>query len=181
MKKTSMILTLLWALILSSSALAGTAEGKQRLMTLEDIPKISSVTSIATSPNGKWVAYTKSVQRTPYKDDEARLGRAFYHRYQRQLATFYLRNVNISSPKWSTDSKHLYYLSKRNSDKFTSLYRIPVNGGESTEVYSHKSNIIGYNLNADNSQAVIITLKPEDKHQQSWLTRDFRPGCTRNN
>ena len=47
--------------------------------------------------------------------------------------------MRIGQIRFSRDNEYLFYLAQRGDDKHTSLYKIPVNGGESTRVYQHET------------------------------------------
>lgn len=171
MKKLSVVLALAWTFILSPAALAD----DKRDMTLDDIAKISYITSVSTSPNGKWVAYTKSVQRTPYKDKDGRAWSELHvSNTKGESKPFVTGDVSVSSVSWSTDSQTIYYLAKRNDDKHPSLYSIPVDGGESTKVYSHASPIAGYDISKDGKQLVILAADKDPKHKKELAEKGFK-------
>ncbi|WIO73046.1 S9 family peptidase [Porticoccaceae bacterium LTM1] len=171
MKKLSVVLALAWTFILSPAAFAD----EKRDMTLNDIAKISYVTSVSTSPNGKWIAYTKSVQRTPYKDKD---GRAWSELHisdtKGNSKPFITGEINISSVSWSADSNTIYYLAKRNDDKHPSLYGIPVDGGESTKIYSHVTPIGGYDISKDGKQLVILATDKDPKFKKDLAEKGFK-------
>ncbi|WP_251359791.1 S9 family peptidase [Kangiella sp. TOML190] len=146
-------------------------------MTLEDIAKISSVNQVEVSPNGDWIAFTKSKARMPYKDDD---GGAWIELYLMATADrdtvrpFITGKVNIGNISWSKDSKKIYYTAKRHDDKKTSLYAIPVDGGESQKVASHKSGVGAYSINHDGSKAVFIAKPEKPKHLEKLKKKGFK-------
>lgn len=108
------------------------------LLEPKDIAHLQYVTAAEMSPDGTHVAYLKSVPRRPLKDDD---GSAWseLHVMNRQTGLsrpFITGEVSISAPQWSPDGKTIYYTSKRGKDQTKSLYRIPVDGGESVRVLS---------------------------------------------
>ncbi|GAA4354387.1 S9 family peptidase [Kangiella marina] len=154
---------------MSSSA----AENKG--LTLEDISKIESVRSAKVSPDGKWVAYTKSNKRKPYIDDD---GPAWSELYVKPIGSdakpFITGKVNIGSVSWSHDSKTLYYIAMRNDDTFAGVYSIPVDGGESQKVVGVQNNILSYTLNNDSSKMVFIAKEGAPNHKEQLVQKGFQ-------
>ncbi|UTW45623.1 S9 family peptidase [bacterium SCSIO 12696] len=170
MSKTIPTITLLIALLISV-----TASAEKQPMTLDDIARVSQVTSVSASPNGDWVAYTKSVQRTPYKDDDGPdWGELHISDTKGNSRPFVTGAVNVNVIKWSHDSRHLYYLAKRNDDKVISLYRIPIDGGESSLVYTHSSDIINYDINSK-GELLLLTTAEIPKNQEKLIAKGFQP------
>ncbi|MDM3871151.1 S9 family peptidase [Porticoccus sp. W117] len=170
MPKLLSTLIMVGALLTSPWTLA-----EKRPMTLDDIARVSQVTSVASSPDGQWVAYTKGVQRTPYKDDDGPdWGELHISDTQGNSRPFVSGSVNVAGIKWSADSQHLYYLAKRYNDKFISLYRIPLGGGESVPVYTHTSDIIGYDINGS-GVALLLTTATAPKDQEKLIAKGFQP------
>ncbi|NVK21630.1 MAG: S9 family peptidase [Kangiellaceae bacterium] len=144
-------------------------------MTLEDIAKVKSVRSINISPNGQWVAFTKSKPRTPYKDED---GTAWSELYVMPLGgepkPFITGKVSIAGVSWSSDSKSIYYTAKRGDDKKPALYAIPVDGGESQQVLTFKSGIGAYSINAKGDKVVFLAGEEKPKHIEKLSKKGFK-------
>ncbi|NVJ65021.1 MAG: S9 family peptidase [Gammaproteobacteria bacterium] len=146
-------------------------------MTLEDISKVSSVGAMKISPDGQWVAFTKSKPRTPYKDED---GTAWAELYivstadGAQPRPFITGKVNIGGVTWSHDSRKIYYTAKRNDDKKAALYAIPIDGGESQKILSYENGIGSYSVNHDGSKAVFIAKEKKPKHLEKLTKKGFK-------
>jgi dipeptidyl aminopeptidase/acylaminoacyl peptidase len=152
MIKTSLAL----ALGLSSSlAFAATS------LTVEDIPKIQSVIQTSISPDGDNVAFTRSVPRELYVDENgANYSELYVVDDEGVERPFITGSVSIKSIQWSNDSKTIYFLAKLKDDKFTALYQIPVDGGQAQKVLSLKdTSISSYQLSPNNKQLAILWLR----------------------
>jgi len=156
-----------------SSGTSNAAENKG--LTLEDIAKIESVGSFQVSPDGQWVAYTKSNKREPYVDDD---GPAWSELYVKPVGSdakpFITGKVNIGSVRWSKDSKKIYYIAMRNDDTFAGVYSIPVDGGESQKVVGTKNNILSYSLNSTGDKLVFIAKEGAPDHKEQLVLKGFQ-------
>ena len=166
MIKTSLAL----ALGLSSSlAFAATS------LTVEDIPKIQSVIQTSISPNGDNVAFTRSVPRELYVDENgANYSELYVVDDEGVERPFITGSVSIKSIQWSNDSKTIYFLAKLKDDKFTALYQIPVDGGQAQKVLSLKdTSISSYQLSPNNKQLAILAMPAADKSEKELKKLGF--------
>ena len=143
------------------------------LLEPKDIAHLEYVTAAEMSPDGTHVAYLKSVPRRPLKDDD---GSAWseLHVMNRQTGLsrpFITGEVSISAPQWSPDGKSIYYTSKRGKDQTKSLYRIPVDGGESVRVLSGPTSIGSFEI-AGNGKHVVFLAKEEQDDEIQDLEDD---------
>ena len=144
-------------------------------LTVEDIPKIQSVIQTSISPDGDNVAFTRSVPRELYVDNN---GTNYSDLYvvddQGVERPFITGSVSIKSIQWSNDSKTIYFLAKLNEDKFTSLYQIPVDGGQASKVLSLKgTSISSYELSPNNKQLAILAMPAADKSEKELKKLGF--------
>ena len=127
------------------------AAKKQSLSLLQTV-ELKSVSKSIISPDGSNVAYILTVPRKVYAKGD---GKVYSELYVADLKgnsrQFITGKVKVSNIVWSTDSQSLYFLSKRGDDKFTSIYQISLNGGESTKIITHVSSISAFDINHDNS------------------------------
>jgi dipeptidyl aminopeptidase/acylaminoacyl peptidase len=166
MIKTSLAL----ALGLSSSlAFAATS------LTVEDIPKIQSVIQTSISPDGDNVAFTRSVPRELYVDENgANYSELYVVDDEGVERPFITGSVSIKSIQWSNDSKTIYFLAKLKDDKFTALYQIPVDGGQAQKVLSLKdTSISSYQLSPNNKQLAILAMPAADKSEKELKKLGF--------
>ncbi|AKE52141.1 S9 family peptidase [Kangiella geojedonensis] len=144
-------------------------------LTLKDIAKIESVGSAKVSPDGQWVAYTKSNKRKPYIDND---GTAWSELYVKPIGgeakPFITGKVNIGSVRWSKDSKTIYYIAMRNDDTFAGVYSIPVDGGESQKVVGTNNNILSYSLNSAGDKLVFIAKEGAPEHKEKLVQKGFQ-------
>ncbi len=155
-------------LILISSASA------DDVFTPKDVATLSYVGSAAVSPNGKFVAYTKVVQRDPIKDEN---GSAWVELHLSDAAgksrPFITGKVNVSGVQWTTDGTGIAFTSKRSGDENTSLYVIPVDGGEARRVIAHESSLHGVTFSRDGKQVAFLAGELRTKEKDEWRGKGF--------
>ncbi|WP_462159680.1 S9 family peptidase [Pseudoalteromonas sp. GB56] len=144
-------------------------------ITVEDIPKIKSVIQTAVSPDGEQVAFTRSLPRELYVDEN---GTNFSELYviddEGVERPFITGKVNINSISWSADAKHIYFLAKMADDKFTSLYSIPVDGGQAQKVMALKDrSISSYALNPNGEQVALLAMPAPAKSEKELKKLGF--------
>ncbi|MDN3405615.1 S9 family peptidase [Pseudoalteromonas sp. APC 3218] len=148
----------------------------QSAITVEDIPKIKSVIQTSVSPDGDNVAFTRSLPRTLYVDENGSNYSELYVVDDKGVERPFITGlVNIKSIEWSNDSKTIYFLAKLKDDKFTSLYQIPVDGGQAQPVLALKdTSISSYKLSPDNKQVAILAMPAADKSEKELKKLGFK-------
>ncbi|PAY01113.1 peptidase S9 [Pseudoalteromonas sp. HM-SA03] len=144
-------------------------------ITIEDIPKIQSVSSTSVSPDGELVAFTRSVPRELYVDQNGSNYSELYVVDDEGVERpFITGKVSISSISWSADGQFIYFLTKKKEDKQRALYRIAVNGGEAQKVLSLKgTGISAYSLSPDSKQVAILAMPAADKSEKELKKLGF--------
>ncbi|MGA4607873.1 prolyl oligopeptidase family serine peptidase [Pseudoalteromonas maricaloris] len=144
-------------------------------ITIEDIPKIQSVSSTSVSPDGELVAFTRSVPRELYVDQNGSNYSELYVVDDEGVERpFITGKVSISSISWSADGQFIYFLTKKKEDKQRALYRIAVNGGEAQKVLSLKgTGISAYSLSPDGKQVAILAMPAADKSEKELKKLGF--------
>ena len=148
----------------------------QSAITVEDIPKVKSVIQTTVSPDGDNVAFTRSLPRTLYVDENGSNYSELYVVDDEGVERpFITGSVNIKSLQWSNDSKTIYFLAKLKDDKYTSLYQIPVDGGQAQAVMSLKgTSISSYQLSPDNKQVAILAMPAADTSEKELKKLGFK-------
>ena len=139
------------------------------VMSLKQLVETRQVSSVAVSPNGKFSAYTLTVPRTAYEEKDGKHYQELHVvDFNGKSRKFITGKVTVNNLQWDASSKFIYYQAKRNDDKFTSIYRIAIDGGESEKIVSAKNNISGYSINYDGSK-LAYTAKPADPKDRKTL------------
>ncbi|WP_232848594.1 S9 family peptidase [Bowmanella yangjiangensis] len=144
-------------------------------ISIDDIPTLQSVLQTSISPDGEQIAFTRSVPRELYVEEN---GSNYAELYlvdgKGQERAFITGKVNIGKLQWSADGKQIYFLAKMGDDKFTSLYQIPVDGGQAQRVLSLKDrNISSYKLAPNNKQIALLAKPAADKSEKELKKLGF--------
>lgn len=176
MRKWVLVRALLLAsLAMPTSMVTAASESDPSVLSLEDLTRIKSLRDAEISPDGKKVAFTRSNPRKVYVDDDgSSWTELFVADLKGDTRPFITGKVNISSIQWSADNKKVYFLSKRGDDKFTSLYAIPVDGGEAQKVVEHGNSIAGYALARDGKSMIFWAKDKRDKHKEKLAKKGFK-------
>ena len=144
------------------------------VLTPKDVAALSYVGSAAVSPDGRYVAYTKVVQRDPLEDDN---GSAWVELHVTdgtgKSRPFVTGDVNVSGVQWTPDEKGIAFTSKRTGDEHTSLYVIPIDGGEARRVIAHESSLYGVTFSRDGKQVAFLAVESRSKEEEEWREKGF--------
>jgi len=153
---------LICSLLLTGSVSVAEADD---VMTEVMVAKIRSVGSAVISPDGRLIAYSLSVPRAIYTDED---GPAWSELHvvddSGRSRPFITGKVNVSSIEWTPDGGGISFLAKRGEDKYEALYIIAVDGGEARKVLEHETDIGGYSWSPDGKE-VAFTAKPKQDKQ----------------
>lgn len=144
------------------------------VLTPFDVARVKSVTYAVIAPDGKHMAYTRSVPRQPFVDET---GPAWSELHVSDAAgqsrPYITGKVNVASIRWTPDGTGISFLAKRGDDKHRSLYVIPLAGGEARRVLKHKTDIAEYSFSADGTRIVFTAKDERDKEKKKLQDKGF--------
>ncbi|KKO44758.1 peptidase S9 [Arsukibacterium ikkense] len=144
-------------------------------ISLEQTVSVQSVTELAISNDGKHTAFVRNRPRNPYREDDGSSYRElFMVNEQGQQTPFITGDIRLGNLKFSPDNRQLYFVSKRAKDKFASLYKIAVNGGEAVQVLSHSSAIARYDISQDGRKLAFLAKPAEPKAKAELSKKGFK-------
>ncbi len=146
----------------------------QRTLGPLQIAQLKSVIDSSISPDGNWVAYRLAVPRIPLQDED---GPSWVELHVVDAAgnsrPFVTGKIAVGSMAWTPDSKRIVYLARRNDDKATALYQIPIDGGESQKLLEHPTSISAFSLSADGRQVAYLATEEVDSTQKTQAEKGF--------
>ncbi|WP_444995029.1 prolyl oligopeptidase family serine peptidase [Aliikangiella sp. IMCC44359] len=149
-------------------------DAKKEIMTLKQTVETKMVGASSISPDGRHIAYTLIIPRETYKE---KAGKSYSELHvtnkKGKSRRFITGKVNVSSIAWSRSGDYIYYLAKRNDDKFTSVYRIAIDGGESERLVSIKSSVSAFSLNYNDTKLVYLAKPVKDKIDEKLKEKGF--------
>jgi dipeptidyl aminopeptidase/acylaminoacyl peptidase len=150
--------------------------GAQDVLTPHRVAEIRSVSSAVVSPDAKLVAYTLSVPRKAGDEDD---GSPWSELHVVDFASgadraFITGKVDVNGVAWTPDSKSIAFLAKRDDDKFTALYVMRADGGESRRAAVLGNSISGYDLAPDGKRVALVASDPEDQGKKKLSDKGFK-------
>jgi dipeptidyl aminopeptidase/acylaminoacyl peptidase len=141
-------------LVLTPVALAE-APRRTHDITVEDYFTVSGIVQHAISPDGKSVAYTEARWQKATNDRKADLWIVEIDNKKTRRLTF--DRANDAFPKWSSDSKTIYFLGRRKRegekrppyDGSAQVWRVDRNGGTPVPVTHGAGGVQGFDLSPD--------------------------------
>lgn len=147
-------------LLASTSPAAG-----QQLLTPHDVARLRAVTTAALSPDGRDVAFLRTVPRDPLEGAD---GAAWVELHvvdaEGRERPFVTGDVSLAGVAWTPDGQGISFLARRGSDEARAIYLIPRSGGEARKIVSHASDIAEYAWAPDGRR--VAFLAPEAKSQE---------------
>jgi len=164
----------------------GVAHGGEGGLTFEQVAALRSVGDVEMAPDGSVIAYTLTVPRRPGVDAD---GAAWAELHVVSVAAgvdrvFVGGQVKVSGIRFSPDGKLITYLAKRDGDDHTSLWAIPLSGGESRRLLAFGSAISDYRVSPDGTRVAFVAKEPESEkrkqaedkgYKQEVFEEDWRP------
>ena len=142
-----------------------------RPLSLQETVTLQHVNQIAVSQDAKLTAFTRIVPRQPYSEDD---GTSYIELYvinaNGQEQRFITGKQRVAQIQFAHQDRFLYFLSKRDTDKFTSLYRIAVSGGEAIKVYEHNSDMQSYAV-SDDGKLLAFRAQPAKSSSETQLEK----------
>ena len=123
-------------------------------MQVEDMQKLARLGNARISPDGRWVVYTVTMSDVPKNRSVTNLWIISATGGETRQLTFADRGAN-TSPRWSPDSRFLYFVSTRVDNK-PQIFRLPVAGGEAKAITSVPTGVIDYVLSPDGKTIALV-------------------------
>ena len=143
-------------------------------LTSFDVAKIRTVTSVALAPDASRIAYSLSVPRRPFDEED---GPAWVelHVVGRDGASrgYVTGAVTVSEISWTKDGKEIAFLAKRGKEENRCLYAIAADGGESRKILCHGADISGYSLAPDGQRVAYLAPEETQKARKELEKKGF--------
>ena len=136
-----------------------------------DIAKLKSVSSIEISEDGKYVAYTVSEPADPLKENSSASFKLYLLNTETETSVPFVTQGSVRNFRFRPNHSSITFLSRR-QDKYTSLYEIPITGGEARKIFSFKSSINSYNWSSDGKMLAFLAKEPKKTNASEF---DYQP------
>lgn len=133
-------------------------------LTPEDISKLGYVSAATISDDGKKIAYTVVTPGDPVKENVAVSLKLWIYNVLTKTATPFITRGSLSQVSFRPNHATLTFLSRREGDKTTSIYEIPLAGGEALKIFEHEASISSYEWSPDGKKIVFLA-KERDRNK----------------
>lgn len=122
---------------------------------LEDLHRLADVAEPVFSPDGAAIAYSLTTDNPKADTQVSDLWRVDWKTGKARRLT---RTARASewSPTWSRDGKWLYFLSDKDGESDSQIWRMPARGGAARQVSTIGGGVDDYVLSPDGSKAVVV-------------------------
>lgn len=158
------------ALILLSLPAFALADG----MSLEQIARLQQVGETAVSPDGRMIAFTRAVPRDLAEDEDGSAWSELHLIDADGSELGYVTGaVNVGNIGWLPDSSAITFVAKRDDDEHSTLYRIPVKGGEARSIVTVGEGVVDYSIAPDGKRVALVASAPEDEVVEERREKGF--------
>ena len=181
MRRTTGVLALLFLLVSALPATAQQAplpdhtveatayESDTEGLTPLDIARLKSVSDAVITPDGQHVAFTVRMPADP-QDDNAPASSALYvYDVADDETTPYATRGSVRDIALRPEHGSITFLDQLGDAETTSLYEIPLGGGEAQELVSFETSISAYSWSPDGQRVAFIARDPAHETPESDL------------
>jgi len=148
-------------------------------LSLEETVALKRVSAVAMSPTGDAVAYTLSVPREPYVDDDGEAWSELYVIGARAPGSaprpFVTGEVQVKDFAWAADGESVFFTAKRDPEAdFVSLWEIALDGGEAVERHVHVNDIGSIHPSPDGGTLAFVAAEAPPTKEEELAEKGFR-------
>ncbi len=133
------------------------------VLTFEEIADQQFPSSPVISPDGRMVAFTVTPAS---KKEEHGVSAIWLSRDGQPAKRFTGGDAVDSSPRWSPDSKTLAFISNRKDREQSSIYLLPIDGGEAQRLGDLEGNLSDLTWSPDGKFLSVIRVDPETEEEK---------------
>lgn len=143
--------------LLATVSLTVNTEQSIAQITPEQVATIKNVSSIATSANGKYIAYTLSIPSDAVKENAGNKSHLYLYNTQTGTSKPVYTVNSVSQIAFRPETGSITFLARPTDDTNNSLFEINVDGGEAKKIFTYTSNITSYKWNNKGTAIAFIS------------------------
>lgn len=132
-------------------------------LTPVDIAKLEYVSSAEINSDGSKIAYTVVKQADPTKENSSASFKLWLYDLASATSVPFITKGSLRSVAFRPGRSSLTFLAKRDGDDGTSLYEIPITGGEALKIFEHETSISSYEWSPDGKKILFLAEEKNDK------------------
>lgn len=145
-------------LILLCMTVVYTGYSQQKTALTEmDVAKLKAIGGSEISSDGSKVAYAMTFRADPTKENSGIKVKLYLLDVASGESIPFVTQKNMSSIRFRPNHNSITFTSRRENDNVTSLYEIPLSGGEAQKIYSFSSSISSYDWHPDGKQLLFVS------------------------
>ncbi|HXH25420.1 MAG TPA: S9 family peptidase [Vicinamibacterales bacterium] len=157
-----------------AAVLAASGVAAQERLTPHDLLRLRAVASAAISPDGREVAFLRTVPRNPLDSPD---GPAWTEVHVVESPgrerPFVTGDITAAAVAWTPDGEGISFLARRGSDEARALYLIPRAGGEARKVVTHGTDILEYAWSPDGKRVAFLATEPKSAQLRELERKGF--------
>ena len=150
---------LLFVLMLIPVQLLFAQEG----LTPLDIAKLEYVSTAVINKDGSKIAYTVVKQADPLKENASASLKLWIYDLATKTSIPFITQGSLRGVAFRPNHSTVTFLARRDGDSGTSLYEIPLSGGEALKIFEHTTSISSYEWAPDGKKIVFLAKEPSEK------------------
>jgi dipeptidyl aminopeptidase/acylaminoacyl peptidase len=132
-------------------------------LTPLDIAKIEYVSSAVINEAGTKIAYTVVVQADPLKENSSASLKLWLYDVAGKTSIPFITQGSLRDVHFRPNHTTITFLARRDGDSGTSLYEIPLAGGEASKIFEHNTSISSYEWSPDGDKIVFLAKNQKTK------------------
>lgn len=132
-------------------------------ITPMDVAKIQTISNAIINGEGTKIAYTISVPADPLKENALPSSKLWMYDITSGTALPFVTQGTLSNVAFRPKKSTITFISKREGDKVSCLYEIPLTGGEAAKILEFETSVSSYEWSPDGEKLVFLASEKPGK------------------